>query len=174
MTREDKILKELKSGTSDGLEELIEGYYPEILRYCIWHTPDRAAAEDAVQETFLKVIRYMDEYTHRGKFRAFLYKVASNTCKDIWRARKHAEPLSEDAAYTEAAFETVESDVDLRLLTARLPDSQREVLLLRFAQELTLREIAKVLDLPLRTVQSRLRAALKALEKQIEKGDCYP
>ena len=51
---EDKILKDLKSGTSDGLEELIEGYYPEILRYCIWHTPDRAAAEDAVQETFLK------------------------------------------------------------------------------------------------------------------------
>ena len=116
----------------------------------------------------------MDQYTHRGKFRAFLYKVASNTCKDIWRSRKPSAPLSEGTAYTEAAFETVESDVDLRLLTARLPDGQREVLLLRFAQELTLREIAKVLDLPLRTVQSRLRAALKALEKQIGKGDYYP
>lgn len=82
MTRENELLKKIAKGETEYWEELIGMYYEDILRYCIYHAPDKTAAEDAVQETFLKVIRYMPDYRHRGKFRAFLYKVASNTCKD--------------------------------------------------------------------------------------------
>ena len=59
----------------------------------------------------------------------------------------------------------------LRQMVAALPDPQREVVLLRFGQALTLREIAAVTGLPLRTVQSRLRAALKRLKRDYEKGE---
>ena len=85
MTRENELLKKIAKGETEYWEELIGMYYEDILRYCIYHAPDKTAAEDAVQETFLKVIRYMPDYRHRGKFRAFLYKVAANTCKDQWR-----------------------------------------------------------------------------------------
>ena len=46
----------------EGLDELVSMYYPEIYRYCCWHTSNQANAEDAVQETFLKAVRYMDRY----------------------------------------------------------------------------------------------------------------
>jgi RNA polymerase sigma factor (sigma-70 family) len=171
LTREDEIFKQLRSGDPTGLDELIKLYYPEILRYCLWHTPDRATAEDAVQETFLKVIRCLDQYFHRGRFRAFLYKVASNTCTDMWRKRKTFDTLPEEKGYTEPAFEAAESDTDFMLLLNKLSGPHREVLLLRYGQDLTIKEIAAVLDLPLRTVQSRIRSALKALEQQLQKGD---
>ena len=69
--REDKLIKRIEQGDITAADELIEVYYPEILKYCIWHAPNRTLAEDATQETFLKLIRYMNKYVHKGNFRAF-------------------------------------------------------------------------------------------------------
>ena len=80
MTREDELIRKTAQGDLDATDELIAMYYPEILRYCLWHAPNRSLAEDAAQETFLKVIRYFDRYTHKGRFKSFLYQVAANTC----------------------------------------------------------------------------------------------
>ncbi|MCI6535414.1 MAG: RNA polymerase sigma factor, partial [Lachnospiraceae bacterium] len=87
MTREDELILRIKQGDFNALDELITSYYPEILRYCLWHAPNRALAEDATQETFLKVIRYSDRYVHKGKFKSFLYQIASNTCIDLRRKK---------------------------------------------------------------------------------------
>ena len=169
MTREDEIFKKLKQGEETALEDLVKLYYPEILRYCLWHAPDRMAAEDAAQDTFLKAVRLLDRYEHKGKFKPFLYQIAKNTCIDLWRKKK-ADPLPEELEYTEREFVRAEEDADFCLLVGGLPENQKEIVLLRFAQELTLREIGAVLDLPLRTVQSRLRRALKQLKKEIQEG----
>ena len=91
----------------------------------------------------------------------------------MWRRKKPealSEELPEELAYTEQEFDRAEQEADLALLGEKLPEKQREVVLLRFAQDLTLREIADVLGLPLRTVQSRLRAALKYLKKILKEG----
>lgn len=64
--RENELLRKIAKGETEYWEELIGMYYEDILRYCIYHAPDKTAAEDAVQETFLKVIRYMPNYRHRG------------------------------------------------------------------------------------------------------------
>lgn len=171
MTREDELIQKIGQGDLGAADELIAILYPEILRYCLWNTPDRFLAEDAAQETFLKAIRYFDRYTHRGKFKAFLYRIAANTCIDMQRKNCRAdislEESAVDPAYAEPAFETVQSDVALRQLVGSLPESQREIVLLRFGQDLTMREIAEVLKLPLRTVQSRLRSALKKLKREM-------
>lgn len=166
MTREDELLKKIKKGDAGCWDELIDMYYSELLRYCLFHTPDRTTAEDAVQETFLKVVRYFPRYKNRGKFRAFLYKVASNTCIDMCRKKKE-ELLPDDLIFTEKGYEQSEADADFLCVTESLPVEQREVVLLRFAQELSIREIAEITDIPMRTVQSRLRAALKRLEKSM-------
>ena len=170
MTREDNLLKKIENGDRQALDALITAYYPDILRYCLWHTKDRAAAEDATQETFLKAVRFWDHYRHQGHFRAWLYKIAANVCRDAWR-KTVEEPLPEDMAYDEAGFGRAESDADFIRMVADLPNEARELVLLRFAQDLTLREIAVVTGLPMRTVQSRLRAALKKIKKQLLKGE---
>ncbi|MDE7178288.1 MAG: RNA polymerase sigma factor [Lachnospiraceae bacterium] len=171
MTREDELVKRMEQGDPRAAEELIKMFYPDILRYCLWHAPNRSLAEDAVQETFLKAIRYFDRYTHKGKFRSFLYQIAANTCIDMQRKNRNPDISLEeseiDPPYSEPAFEIIHSDLALMQLVEGLPAEQREIVLLRFGQDLTLREIAEVLHLPLRTVQSRLRSALKKLKAEL-------
>lgn len=166
MTREEKLMIRIGQGDADAVDELIGLLYPEILRYCLWHAPNPCLAEDAAQETFLKAIRYYDRYVHKGKCKAFLYRIAANTCVDMRRKRDLGELPSE-----EPGFQRIHSDLNFRRLTRSLPPEQQEVLLLRFGQELTLRQIAQVAGVPLRTVQSRLRAALKKLKSQLEKEE---
>lgn len=171
MTREDELVKRMEQGDQSAADELIKMFYPDILRYCLWHAPNRFLAEDAVQETFLKAIRYFDRYTHKGKFKPFLYRIAANTCIDMQRKKRNSDISLEeseiDPPYTDPAFEDIHSDLALRHLVRSLSEEKREIVLLRFGQDLTLREIAEVLHLPLRTVQTRLRSALKKLKTEI-------
>ncbi len=162
--RETEIFKRLDGGDESALDELVRAYYPENLRYCRRHTEDEHSAEDAAQETFCKAVRHLDAYARRGKFRAWLYKIAANTCADHWRRGERAEPLGEEI-YVEAGFERAELAQDLNAALAALPEAQREVVLLRYMHGLKLRECAEVLGIPLRTAQSRERAALKVLKK---------
>ena len=169
MAREDALLKKIKGGDMACLDELVRLLYPDILRYCLWHTGSAQNAEDATQETFMKAIRHLDGYVHRGKFKAFLYRIAANVCVDLWR-RKEAAALPEAAPYLESGFREAEAGLDFASMVARLPKRQQEVVVLRFAHDLTMREIADVLGEPMRTVQTRLRTALKRLEKE-SKGE---
>lgn len=171
MTREDELIKRMEYGDTLAANELIEMYYPEILRYCIWNAPNRHLAEDAAQETFLKAICYFDHYVHKGKFKAFLYQIALNTCVDMkrrkWTTYISLEQLSEEVAYHENGFEEVDVKLQLRQMTDSLPEELQEIVILRYAQELSMREIAQIVNLPMRTVQSRLRSALKKLKKEL-------
>lgn len=170
MTREDEIFKKLKNGDESGVAGLVELYYEDVLRYCMFRLSDRYLAEDAVQETFLKVFRYFDDYRHRGRFRAFLYKVAGNTCIDMMR-KKRWDPIPEDAAQEEKGIQKTEEREDFLQIIRKLPPELGEIVFLRFSQELKLREIAETMEIPLRTVQSRLRRALKLLRTEMERGE---
>ena len=169
MTGENVLFKRIEQGDRLALQELIGMYYPEILRYCIWKAPDRYMAEDAAQETFLKAIRYFDRYVHKGKFKSFLYQIAANTCIDMNRKKYLTdvgyEQLSKEAEYQETGFGEVDDDLQIRQMVAALPEEWQEIVILRYAQELSMREIAQIVHLPLRTVQSRLRLALKKLRE---------
>lgn len=175
MKREDELVERMLAGDEQAADELIASLYPDILRYCLWHAPNQSLAEDAAQETFLKAIRYFDRYVHRGKFRPFLYQIAANTCLDLRRQRWFAhvpyDEMPSEPAYDEAGFDRVESQAAWRARIRALPPELQEVVILRFGQELTLREIAAVVDAPLRTVQSRLRAALSRLKKTIKEEE---
>lgn len=172
----ERLLRRAQAGEPEALEALIRLYYPQILRYCRWHLPDAQLAQDAAQETFLKAVRWLDACgPFSGQFRPFLYTVAKNVCTDLCRASARDGPLleslPEEPAYQEAGFALTEEELSLRALTARLEPDLRELVLLRFGQQLKLREIAQITGLPMRTVQSRLRAALKTLRKQLEQEE---
>ncbi len=167
MAREDELIRQIQKGRQECLDELIELYYPAILRYCLWHMPDSESAQDAAQETFLKLVRFIGRYEHRGHFKAFLYRIAANACIDIKRSLPSAEPLSEEPDHIicrpESGYQAAEDRQLLAAAFASLQEDQRELILLRYGQELTLREIAAVTGLPLRTVQTRLNRTLKKL-----------
>ena len=169
MTRENELLRKILRGENEYWEELIGMYYEDIYRYCIYHAPDRNLAQDAVQETFLKVIRYFPNYRDRGKFRAFLYKVASNVCTDQWRKCREEE-IPEDTVYLETGYARSEDDIRFLERVRALPEELREIVYLKYAQELTMREIAKVLNIPMGTVQSKLRRALGILKCEEERA----
>ncbi len=71
MTRENELLHRIKQGDTSCWEELVSMYYEDILRYCIYHSPDMETAQDAVQETFLKVIRFFPQYRNGESFGDF-------------------------------------------------------------------------------------------------------
>lgn len=171
MTRGKKTAGRIEHSDTQAVEELVRIYYPEIFRYCLWHAPNRILAEDAVQETFLKAIRYTDRDTFHGKFKAFLYKIAANTCIDMrrkkWTTEKALVDLDTEPQYMENGFEGAEEDLQLRQLVRNLKAELQEIVILRFGQELTMREIAEITGTPLRTVQSRLRKALKQIEQEL-------
>ncbi|MCQ4636714.1 RNA polymerase sigma factor [Anaerovorax odorimutans] len=169
MTREANLLKKIEQGDLTYLDELIACYYPDIFRYCLWHTENRQTAEDAAQETFLRFVRYFDRMAYRNKVKAYLYKIAANVCIDM-RTKRRSEELPENLSMRERGYEEAEDEADFLRLVRNLPQHQQELVILRFGQDLTLRECAQVTGLPLRTVQSRLRSALKKIERQLRKG----
>ena len=154
------------AGEQDAYEVLVRRYQRAVVSAAASVTHNPFMAEDAAQETFLKAVRHLDAYAHRGKFRAYLYKIAANTCTDLRRRNGRPEPLGPEE-YIEPGFEQVEAELSLMQLVSALPEKQREVVVLRYVHELKLREIAEVLDEPLRTVQSRLHSALEALKKSL-------
>ena len=171
---EDKLIQRMEQGDTSAADELVRMYYPEILRYCVWHAPDSASAEDAAQETFLKAIRCFDRYEHRGKFKSFLYRIASNTCIDMARKNSRADlPLefAENMEKTDENIAALESEMNFRQMLNSLTTENREILFLRFGQDLTLKEIGNVLGLPMRTVQSKLRSSLKMLKNSMREGE---
>ncbi len=170
MIHEDDLLQKIRDGDSASLDKLVAFYYPDILRYCLWHTPNRQTVEDATQDTFLKAIRHLDAYVHRGKFRAYLYKIAANVCIDYSR-KKVSEQLPDDLQEYDSQLDRIESDANFVWLLRGLPEEQREVVLLRFVHELNVREIADVIGIPMRTAQSRLRSALKRIERDFGKEE---
>lgn len=172
LTHEDDLIKQFKKGRQECLDELIRLYYPVILRYCLWHMPDKDSAQDAVQETFLKLVRFIGRYEPRGQFRAFLYRIAANTCTDMKRSLSSTEFLTEqiieNTRYEENGFQAANDRQQLATAYCALDNETRELVLLRYGQELTLREIATVTGLPLRTVQTRLRKAVKTMRNILD------
>lgn len=165
MRYEDELLRKIRAGDIASLDQLVVFYYPEIFRYCILHTRDKQTAEDATQDTFMKAIRYVN-VIHYGKFRAYLYKIASSVCVDYYRKRKFV-PLPDTLSEQDLNLESIESNASFIWMLESLSDEQREIIILRFAGNMKVREIAEILNEPMRTVQSRLRSALKRIKKEL-------
>lgn len=159
-----QLVRRMQTGDRAAADALIERYYAAILRYCARHAPDAATAEDLTQEVFLRLCSRLDTYQETGQFRAYLYRIAYNLCVDAAR-RPVPVPLPDTLPDAADPFACVESADEAARLLSRLPPSQREVLLLRCGEGLRFREIAAITGLPLRTVQSRVRAALKTLRE---------
>lgn len=176
----DELLDRARRREIAALDEIIERYSPRIygLLYRLTGSPE--VAEDYLQETFLRVVRTIERYEHVGRFEAWLFRIAANLARDHARQRRRNRTVASLSAADEAddalaalgptsnaapgeRFEAQEQSAQLAAAMARLPEADREILLLRHYSELSFREIAELLDVPLGTALARAHRALQKL-----------
>ena len=144
------------------LTEWYDMYGTDVLRYCFMFLGNRSDAEDATQDTFLKVWRNIDRFESRNGCspKSWILRIAGNTCRDYLRKawRKHESRLvtPEDLAKLGSA---PQEDREMLMDVMNLPEKYRQVLLLVFWQGMTIREAAKCICTSESTVCRRLEKA---------------
>src|SRR3984957_6064502 len=173
----------LKKQDPELLDELIELYQHRLLRYLLFLTGKREVAEDLFQETWMRVLLRGSQYNGKARFDTWLFTIARNLVIDLSRKRTMASldemsDTTEDGRAFEIAtdgpspledFQLREDRAEVAEVLMTLEPSYREVLVLRFHEELSLEEIASVTRAPLSTVKSRLYRGLAALKPEIER-----
>jgi RNA polymerase sigma-70 factor, ECF subfamily len=177
-----RIAAGLKRGDAGLLDELIELYQHRLLRYLIFLTGRQDFAEDLFQEVWMRVLARGGQYTGRARFDTWLFTIARNLVIDQSR-RKNCASLDgmrepgegerpfEIASEERSPLSQVQSgEVAANLTKAldKLDSAHREVLVLRFHEELTLEEIAALTRAPLSTVKSRLYRGMAALKPRLQ------
>jgi len=172
-----EIARGLRRRDPELLDRLIERYQHRLLRYLVFLTGNRELAEDIFQETWMRVMERGRQYNGKAKFDTWLFAIARHLVID-WSRKKTTtslEALQEQygAEYTfdvpsngPSPFDAVtsrENRETVQAALAQLDSLHREVLVLRFHEELSLEEIATVTNAPLSTVKSRLYRGLAAL-----------
>ena len=177
------LLNSYLSGDQSAISQLIERHSRRVKEYIRMMVKDNDVADDIFQETFIKAVRVIDEgrYTDNGKFLSWVLRIAHNQVIDYFRSRKQLKQVNEaDAGFNvlgtlRFAEQTVEDDMvatqissDVRHLVERLPDEQREVVMLRYFSGLSFKEIAEQTDVSINTAVGRMRYALINLRKMIK------
>lgn len=163
---DDELVELIRSGDEKAAEELVKRYYISILRYCRWHCSSIDKAEDLTQETFLKLFRSLPEYKEKRKFKAYLYTIARRLCIDESRkVSLYSLDMEEDFMDERNVILQIENRAEISRLLKLLSPEQKEAVILRFGEQLSFLEIAKVMGCNMRTAQSRVRSALKIMRK---------
>ena len=177
------IARGLKKQDPDLLDVLIEQYQHRLLRYLLFLTGNREVAEDLFQETWMRVLLRGSQYNGKARFDTWLFTIARNLVIDLSRKRTalsldELRESSEDERPLEfpndepSPLEQIQSGEDraeVNEVLHGLESNSREVLVLRFFEELSLEEISGVTRAPLSTVKSRLYRGLAALKPEIQK-----
>ncbi len=177
------IAQGLKRQDPDLLDQLIERYQHRLLRYLLFLTGNREISEDLFQETWMRVLLRGSQYNGKARFDTWLFTIARNLVIDLSRKRAvvSLDELNESSENDRPIefpitgpspldqIQSGEDRAEVNEVLHKLESSSREVLVLRFYEELSLEEIAGVTKAPLSTVKSRLYRGLSALKPEIEK-----
>jgi RNA polymerase sigma-70 factor (ECF subfamily) len=164
--REERAwIRGAQAGSASDLEALFRAHWPSAWRAAFLVVHDAAAAEDIAQEAFLAAIRNLDRFDRRRPFRPWLHRIVVNRAIDWARARTLRAELELADAPAPAASPDVGSDFVEAL--RRLSPEHRAVIVLRHLLGYTPGEIARLLDLPRGTVNSRLRRGLDQLRETL-------
>ena len=177
------LLNNYLSGDCSAISQLIERHSRRVRDYIRMMVKDVDLADDIMQETFIKAVRFIDEgrYTDNGKFLSWVLRIAHNRVLDYFRQQKSARTVNEsDAGYDvlgsmRFAEQNVEDkmvaeqiEADVRRMIEFLPDEQREVVQLRYYSGLSFQEIADQTGVSINTALGRMRYALINLRKLIK------
>jgi len=177
MNSGDKLIEQVlvlrcQIGDKDALTELIERYEAPLRYFISRLSANPETAEDIFQDTWLTVIRRIHSLKKTGAFSTWLYRIARNKVYQRFRRKRKLFELNENIAVPNDTENDVFSTEDAakihRCLKELLPE-YREVLMLRFLEQMSYEQISQVINCNLGTVKSRIHYAKLALKKEMEK-----
>ena len=183
---DEQLVKNYANGDSDAFDTLLARYQQKIYSYILFLVHDDEVADDLFQETFMKAIVTIRQgrYVESGRFSAWLTRIAHNHVIDKYRQDRNSNVISNDASdadlFNDASLSditvemkmiTEQSLTDVGRLLKELPDNQKEVLYMRFYQDLSFKEIADATGVSINTALGRMRYGLINLRKMVsERG----
>ena len=178
---DERLMLDWVAGDGAAFEQLYGRHRTRLYRYLLRQLRDAALADEFFQDVWQKVIAARAGWTPDAPFGTWLYRIAHNRLGDHWRAAKYRPPAPEDADERAARIpdpDTPERQLSefeqrrrLQLALDGLPPEQREVVVLRLEQELTLEEIGEITGVGRETVKSRLRYAMDKLRAGLGSED---
>jgi len=178
---DQELVRLYAAGDEAGLEILIDRYKTKLYTSIYLLVKDEPLAEDIFQDTFIKVINTLrsGRYNEEGKFLPWVMRIAHNLVIDYYRKERRAPVVvnsdgfdifdvlqfSDESVETRMIREQVHSD--LRRMIQRLPDDQKEVLIMRHYGDMSFKEIAAVTEVSINTALGRMRYALNNLRKMM-------
>ena len=174
---DETLMAAWAGGDAEAFAPLYARHCTRLYRFLLRQLRDPALADELFQDVWQKVIAARTAWRPDAAFSTWLFRIAHNRLTDHWRAQKHrpAAPVDADEraeripdpATPERQLSEFEQRRRLQLAMAELPEDQREVLLLRLEQELTLEEIGEITGVGRETVKSRLRYAMDKLRARL-------
>jgi RNA polymerase sigma-70 factor (ECF subfamily) len=185
----DELIERARNHDADAFEALVDVYAPRLYGFFCRMVGHRTDSEDLVQDVFVRVIRTISAYEHDGKFEAWLFRIAANLARDYGRQRRRAANVSISYPSIESraddgidswapvpdlgqepseTAEKAEQRDRLQEALGRLPQADREVIMLRHYGELSFAEIARIMETPIGTALARAHRGLAKLRSWME------
>ena len=183
MLTDDMLVARYSEGENKAFDELLTRYQSKLFNYIFFIVRSQELAEDLFQETFVKAIVTIQQgrYSANGKFGAWLTRIAHNLIIDSFRQERNENTVSNDDSEVDLlndadlCDDNIEMQMvneqtlsDVRRLVDALPDNQREVVYMRFYQDLSFKEIADITGVSINTALGRMRYALLNMRRIAE------
>lgn len=180
---DEQLVAQYAKGENCAFDILLDRYKDKLYSYIFFVVHNEDMANDLFQETFVKAIMTIQQgrYVETGRFGAWLMRIAHNLVIDRFRQERNESLVSNDqsdgmllnnARYADETIEmkmvTEQSLEDVKQLMNELPDNQREVVYMRFYQDLSFKEIAEITGVSINTALGRMRYAILNLRRMIE------
>ncbi|AUN14474.1 RNA polymerase sigma factor [Paraclostridium sordellii] len=179
---DEKLIKELIKGNESAMEILVKRYYDLVYSFIYRNTSDYNTAYDITQDVFIKMMKNIDKYQiENGKFKSWLLKIAVNTTKDYFRSKIYKQRIKsydidsheiEDKANVVDILSKKEETIKIKEAIKNLPKLQREAIILKYYNDLKIKEISNITGENENTIKSRLFNGVKNLKKLLG-GDNY-
>ena len=179
---DEKLIKELLQGNESAMEILVKRYYDLVHSFIYRNTSDYNIAYDITQDVFIKMMKNIDKYQiENGKFKSWLLKIAVNTTKDYFRSKTYKQRTQsydisnqeiEDRTNVVDILSKKEEAIKIKEAIGNLPKLQREAVILKYYNDLKIKEISYITGENENTIKSRLFNGVKNL-KRLLGGDNY-
>ncbi|RMG28671.1 MAG: RNA polymerase sigma factor [Bacteroidetes bacterium] len=176
---DEALVKELlETGNHSCFEQLYQRHVRQVYYQCFTYVKDEMIAQDLCQEVFIKVYDKLSQFQYKSSFTTWLYRVSRNVCLDYLRKHQKEmfekdpaeglqEPEAEVPAVADSELMELKSD-QLQHIMDQLKIEEREILMMKYAYDWPIEEIAAVMDLSIPAVKMRLKRAKAKVKKRYE------
>ena len=182
---DEELVIDYAIGNNHAFDELLRRHRKNVYNYIFFIIKNREMAEDVFQDTFVKAIINIKQgrYIENGKFKAWIMRIAHNLIIDYFRLERNENTVSNDEMEVDLLNDATLCDIaiedkmvwsqiltDVKRLIEYLPDNQREVLEMRYYQDLSFKEIADQIGISINTALGRMRYAIINIRKLAEEN----